>query len=191
MTSNTTEEENATAEWMRTLWFLTIITRHLLVRHNSEKIVHLIGPLLRLHDALWRRVGRVNVDHVQQVYTWGDGWRQWGATPEHRLGNQREFAPRFWSGLRRGQAVIVTCVTGAAEVIEQQSSLYLPWLSLSNSHITMFSQLVSWPSGSLRRSQHKAILRRLHHISALFWLPLTALTTRWHQSASSYSSLGY
>lgn len=30
----------------------TIITGHLLVRHNSEKVVHLVAALLRLHDAV-------------------------------------------------------------------------------------------------------------------------------------------
>lgn len=54
------------------LVFLTVTARHLQVRNEPQDVVHLIGPLLRLYDALRRGIGRVDVDDIQQVDTWGE-----------------------------------------------------------------------------------------------------------------------
>lgn len=46
------------------MW-LTVVTGHLKVGDDPEKIVHLIGPLLSLYDAVSGRVGRVNIGHIK------------------------------------------------------------------------------------------------------------------------------
>lgn len=49
---------------------LTIVTGHLKVRDDPEKIVHLIGSLLGLYDAVGGWVGRVDIGHIKQIYSW-------------------------------------------------------------------------------------------------------------------------
>lgn len=46
---------------------LTVCAGHLEVRDHPQDVVHLIGSLLSLNDAVRRRIGRVDVNHVQQV----------------------------------------------------------------------------------------------------------------------------
>lgn len=48
---------------------LTVCAGHLEVRDHPQDVVHLIGSLLSLNDAVRRWIGRVDVNHVQQVDT--------------------------------------------------------------------------------------------------------------------------
>jgi len=48
----------------------TVVAGHLQVGDEPQQVVHLVGPLLRLQDAVRGRGGRVDVDHVQQVDPW-------------------------------------------------------------------------------------------------------------------------
>lgn len=51
------------------MW-LTVVTGHLKVGDDPEKIVHLIGPLLSLYDAVGSWVCGVDIGHIKQINSW-------------------------------------------------------------------------------------------------------------------------